>query len=296
MVKVVVNDSKGLVQYAGQGFISEGVGLDVSAGLSGSAAGSRTGEVQTRQIVGRFAGAGAAAADPYAESATKLFPLGTKLEVGGKTFRYARAAAATIAVGEIVQAAAPVANNNDIAVNQIGGIEPLATATELSVELGGAPTVNAFEDGYVVTVDGTGQGQMLAVASNTGGATTTVLQLMNPIRVALVAGVTKASVFVNQYADVIKSAAAPSSGILGVAPIGVTASYYFWLQVAGPAAVVQAAANEPAAGKLAVVSEGTAGAAEVFDGSSAAESGAIGMCLSSTVEAADHCVVMLNLE
>ncbi len=295
MVKVIVNDSKGLVQYTGQGFISEGVGLDVSAGLSGSAAGSRTGGVLTREIVGLEPGAGAAAADPYAESATKLFPLGTKLSVGDKTFRYARAASATIAVGEIVQAAAPVANNNDVGVNTISAVEPLATATELSVALGGAAVVNAFEDGYVVTVDGTGQGQLLNINSNTAGTDPVILQLINPIRVTLASANTKVSVFVNQYADVIKSLAGPSAGVLGVAPIGVTADYYFWLQTSGPAAVVQAGADMPEAGSLAVVSNTTAGAAEVFDPTTAAECNAIGHCLSSTATIADHCVVMLNL-
>ena len=296
MVKVVVNDSKGLVQYTGQGFISEGVGLDISAGLSGSAAGSRTGGILTRQIVGLEPGAGAAAANPYAESATKLFPLGTKLSVGDKTFRYARAAGATIAVGELVQAAAPVANNNDVGVNQISTVEPLATATELSVALGGAAVVNAFEDGYVVTVDGTGQGQLLNINSNTAGTDPVILQLIDPIRVTMASANTKVSVFVNQYADVVKSAAAPSSAILGVAPIGITADYYFWLQTSGPAAVVQAAADMPEAGFVAVASEGTAGAAEKLDVSNIAESLAIGHCLSSTATNGDHCVVMLNLE
>jgi hypothetical protein len=146
-----------------------------------------------------------------------------------------------------------------------------------------------------VTVDGTGQGQMLGVASNIANATC-ILQLLDPIRVQLEAGVTKASVFVNQYADVVKSAAAPSSAILGVAPIGITADYYFWLQTSGPAAVVQAAADMPEAGFVAVASEGTAGAAEKLDVSNIAESLAIGHCLSSTATNGDHCVVMLNLE
>jgi hypothetical protein len=287
MVKVIVNNSKGLVQYTGQGtFTAQGVGLDVSAGTAGTS-------VLTRQIVGRENGA--TAPNPYAESATKLFPLGTKLSVGDKTFRYARAANATIAVGEVVQAAAPVANNNDRDVNLIGGLEPLATATELSVTLGGAPALNAFEDGYVVAVDGTGQGQMLGIASNIANATC-ILQLLNPIRVQMEATVTKVSVFVNQYADVVKSAAAPTSGILGVAPIAVTAEYYFWLQTSGPASVLQGGANQPAAGFVAVASDGTAGAAEILDIATIAESLAIGHCLSSTTTSGDHCVVMLNLE
>ncbi len=100
----------------------------------------------------------------------------------------------------------------------------------------------------------------------------------------------------NQYAEVLKTPDAPSAAVLGVAPIDVTADYYFWVQTSGPAAVVQAAANEPAAGKIAVASENTAGAAEILDIGDIAESFALGHCISSTVEAADHCVIMLNLE
>jgi len=295
MVKVVVNDSKGLVQYAGQGFISEGVGMDLSAGLSGSSAGSRTGGVLTRELFGREPGAGAAAADPYAESATKLFPLGTKLVYGGRTFRYARAAAATIAVGELVQAAVPVGNNNDVGVNQIATVEPLAGATDLSVALGAVAAINAFEDGYVVSVDGTGQGQLLHINSNTAGDDPCILSLAEPIVTTMAQADTKVSVFVNQYADVVKTAGPATAAALGVAPIAVTASYYFWLQTGGPAAVLQAA-TAPVVASLAVVSNGTAGAAEVFDSGTDAETQAIGLCLSSTNTAADHCVVMLNLE
>ena len=59
---------------------------------------------------------------------------------------------------------------------------------------------------------------------------------------------------------------------------------------------MQAAANEPAAGKIAVASDNTAGAAEILDIGDIAESLALGHCISSTTEAADHCVIMLNLE
>ena len=161
--------------------------------------------------------------------------------------------------------------------------------------MGGTPTANAFEDGYVAIIDGTGQGQLLHIASNDAASGCTLV-LLEPVVTAMAASDSKASVFVNQYSNVLKTPAAPSSAVLGVAPIGVTANYYFWVQTSGPAAVVQAAANEPAAGKIAIASNNTAGAAEILDISDIAESLALGHCVSSTTEAADHCVIILNLE
>ena len=152
-----------------------------------------------------------------------------------------------------------------------------------------------LKNGYVAIVDGTGQGQLLHIASN-DAATGCTLELLEPVVTAMNNANSKASVFVNQYSGVLKTPAAPSSAVLGVTPIAITADYYFWVQTAGPAAVVQAAADQPAAGFIAVASEGTAGAIEKLDISDVAESLAIGHCISSTGSAADHCVVMLNLE
>ena len=289
MVKIDIDDAKGLVHSAGSGTtvannFAVQSGLDVRAGKAGT-------NVVSRSIVGRDVGG----ADPFSESSTKLFPLGTKLQYGERVFRYAKASGATIGIGETVQAAIPVANNNDRAVAQIGSANPAVGDTSIKVTLGGAATLNQFEDGYVVIVDGTGQGQLLHIASNDAAAGCT-LELLEPVQLAMNSSNSKASVFVNQYAEVLKTPAAPSAAVLGVAPIDVTADYYFWVQTSGPAAVVQAAANEPAAGKIAVASENTAGAAEILDIGDIAESLALGHCISSTVEAADHCVIMLNLE
>jgi len=289
MVKVEIKDTQGLVQSAGDGTtignnLAVQSGLDVRAGKAGT-------NVVSRHLVGRDVGG----ANPFAESSTKLFPLGTKLQYGERTFRYAKASGATIGVGETVQAAIPVSNKNDRAVAQISSANPAVGDTSIKVTLGGTPALNAFEDGYVAIVDGTGQGQLLHIASN-DAATGCTLELLEPVVAAMNSANSKASVFVNQYSGVLKTPAAPSSAVLGVAPIAVTADYYFWVQTAGPAAVVQAAADMPAAGFIAVASEGTAGAVEKLDISDIAESLAVGHCISSTGSAADHCVIMLNLE
>ena len=300
MVKVVINNKRGLVQSSGQGTtVSDGIatqsGLDIRSNnrLTTGSAGQ---EVVTRSLFGLDTAPGSNTADPLSTSTTKLFPLGTKLQNGNRTFRYARAANAGIAIGETVQAPAPVANNNDRAVAQIDGSNPAVGDSALAVTLGGAPALNFFEEGYVAIVDGTGQGQLLHIASNDASASPCTLTLLEEVVVALDAADSKASVFPNQYAGLIKTPAAPSSAVLGVAPVAVSANEYFWLQPSGPAAVVQAGADQPAAGKIAVASDGTAGAAEILDIATIAESLALGHCISSTTTAADHCVILLNLE
>ena len=108
MVKINIDNAKGLVQSAGNGTtisnnLSAQSGLDVRAGKAGT-------NVVSRHLVGRDVGG----ANPFAESSTKLFPLGTKLQYGERTFRYAKASNAAIGVGETVQAAIQVSNNSDV--------------------------------------------------------------------------------------------------------------------------------------------------------------------------------------
>ena len=149
MVKVVVNDSKGLVQYAGSGFETE-KGLRIKAGVAGAS-------VRTDQV---FGAEGPLVADPYSESATQLFPLGTKLTIGDKTFRYAKNGSSTLGVGEIVQALTAVTNDSDKSTNQIDSAYGAIGDTVVSVALGGAPGLNYFTEGYLTVIDGTGEGQV----------------------------------------------------------------------------------------------------------------------------------------
>lgn len=292
MVKVVVNNEQGLVQYAGSGFQAE-KGLRIKAGVSGTT-------VRTDQI---FGAEGPLVADPYAETAAQFYPLGAKLTVGDKTFRYAKNGSSTLGVGEIVQALTEVGNDSDRGTNQIDSAYAAIGDTVVSLALGGDPGINYFTEGYLTVIDGTGEGQVLKIASNAAGADPCLVTVLDPFHRALSAS-SKVTVIANPYTAVVKATAPANGAPLGVAPNAVTADYYFWLQTGGPAPVKQGGSvgtdTAPAIGIAVGVSAGEAGQgvkAVSTDGTAANNnSQIIGYCLSSSATDSETCLVMLNLD
>lgn len=101
-------------------------------------------------------------------------------------------------------------------------------------------TANAYKDGFIWTDDAAGGGDMYKIRGHAaiGSAASGVIYLYDPLRVAITTSNTW-SASKSPCKKVELYDADDVDGIpIGVPPIDVTASYYFWLQVKGPCAVL----------------------------------------------------------
>jgi hypothetical protein len=213
-----------------------------------------------------FPGSVLLSGDQYIQTSDKRHPLGTRgYTRDGRVFRYAENGAAALAAGTAVQQAVPIVNWHrqlHPSTYDYGTTIP-AGSTYLYVHFraissGTLPTsANILADGYMFVNDGTGNGQYLQIQSNTLSTSTLAAAacrtkvvfregeiLTSKLHASSgVGGGSTDSVvglLKNKYKDVVTSAkSATGTGVVvGVAPIAVTANYYFWLQTWGPACVL----------------------------------------------------------
>lgn len=173
--------------------------------------------------------------DPYAETATQKWPLGTELRYGEEVYRYCRNGAGAGTLAYLFQAVVPLAGHIAEAIDA-----PVVGATTIAFTPAVVTTddlaANELQDGYIFVYSSTGAGDKYRIKSHPAivGAVSGVLTLYDPIRTAPAAGST-ATVVHNQYRNVIVHDSPPTAKPVGVCPILVTANYYFWIQVRGPA-------------------------------------------------------------
>ena len=199
--------------------------------------------------------------NPYAESKYQLFPLGTKMTQGERVWRYCKNSSAAITVvGNMLSSPITVHADaeDDLVVAAstgeayaIGSYDITLTSTE-NIDVAPWSTANGGKEGYVYINLGTGIGQMRKIKSHEALVTTGTAKftVYDPWNVAIVAGTSVAGIIQNPYSNVVVSPALADNPV-GCAPIAVTASYYFWAQSGGPAAVTTHAAI--AVGTMAVV-------------------------------------------
>lgn len=173
----------------------------------------------------------------YETSSTMKTRLGTKVEVADRTFRYAKAAAASdLVAGRVSVLAADSAgfatDTLTIASTNLGASVITCTSTSLA-------SVDLFAEGYFYVADLTGEGHMYRIKSNSAGSTGFSVTLYDPL-VASLGSASKVGIALNPYANVTLTATGKP---MGVNPIAVTSSYYFWLQTKGLANVLHAAAD-----------------------------------------------------
>jgi len=239
--------------------------------------------------------------DPYAESITQLFPLGTKAVRGDTVFRYCKnSAAALTVIGSALQSPEPVHANceDDIVVAASNG-ETYAigsntiTLTSTS-NIAAAPwsTKDGGKEGYVYVNGGTGIGQCRKIKSHAAFASTnaTLVEVYDGWTVAPVAASTECGIIENPYASIVVASALTTMPV-GVNPLAVTASYYFWAQTGGPAACACHAAIP--IGTMAIVGT-TAG--QIDPMSAFTTEVIIGYMLTPGIKADDHAMIFLTLD
>ena len=205
---------------------------------------------------------GSASLNPYAESVTQEFPLGTKLVRAERIWRYHLNGAGTPAAGTIMQQAATAHADAciDIVVDTtcaIGGYSVGLTSTANI-----ACAANYYKEGYLVVNVGAaclGNCQKIkshaALVGTTAGST---FNFYDPSPLAITAGTGKCGLRKNVWDANIATAAVLTGVIAGVATLTRTAAYYGWLATGGPAAVLTNAALATGKGVIAGTTAGKA--------------------------------------
>ena len=176
--------------------------------------------------------------DIYGESSTQEFPLGTKLVNGERVWRYTKAGGTGLTLAAPVQTAAiqHAEAADDIVVGAASAIG--STTITLTSTSNLAVAADYYKEGYIIVNDAAGEGQMRKVKTSPAltGTATTEFTVYEPLTVELTTS-SQCGIKKNTYDAVIATTAVCTGPPLGVPQFGVTASYYFWLQSGGPAAV-----------------------------------------------------------
>lgn len=165
-------------------------------------------------------------------------PLGARgYSPGGRVFRMAKASGVALTVGKLVRKPENEAGLQDLVVAAavaIGGTSFTLTMNGPGMEL------DDYKDGVAYFNDGPNQGHSYVIvgSSKTAMTGTLTVTINAGLEVALTTS-SKATLIKNRYDGVRITEPAPVERVLGVAPVAVTASYYFWLQTGGPAVVLQ---------------------------------------------------------
>ena len=196
-------------------------------------------------------------ANPYAESATQLFPLGAKLIYGNNVYRYVGIGGTAVTAGKLLQQPAIVSDHANMATTAAVA----AGETAISVETGGTDiTLNQYANGYLWVNDVNGEGQMLRVKSNPAhdhsADPSIVITCYDALKTALTTN-SQLSLLADPSNDLIVAPAAETGALMGATVIDLTADYFGWAVMSGPAALLTV--GTLVVGNAAVRSGGTAG-------------------------------------
>ena len=248
------------------------------AGFTGTAASTQE---DTTLVIGRNAiGQDGTVVNPFAEAASAQFPLGTILKYNDRTYRYCRNGGSGLAAGKVTctRNKSHASNHLNMQISAGGGVGTY----KVTVETAGSTNIveNEYAGGYLYVNDGVGEGHCYKIKSHPAHVHDTdpscEITLYDPIVVGLTtAGGTRSEVSLShsKYEKVIVApGSTPMTGqTVGVPPVAVTAAYYFWNQVSGPAAVLVTGTVVIGDSVCASISGGTAGAVQARVADSAAQ-------------------------
>ena len=204
--------------------------------------------------------------------------LGTRMTLAdGRAYRYAKDSGSGIAAGRRVQApATDAADDMDLAWSAgaaVGGTT-ITTGTSLTI------TKDQYKEGWLYTNDGTGEGQIYPIKSNTAVSSAAgcvfTIDDEDGFAIALTATTSLFGVVYNLYDGVLVQPTTITNAAVGVSTTTVTASYYTWLQTWGPCALLDTGASWVVGDQLASAETGAAGAAILLDSSRAPDNQSIG--------------------
>ena len=176
--------------------------------------------------------------DPYSESSTQLFPLGSRLLYGNTVYAYGKMGAGAVTAGKCVTHAASIAHHFDL--TPTAGVA--AGETAISVETAGTDiTLNQYANGYLYVNDAAGEGQMLRIKSNPAhdhsADPSIVITCYDDLATAITTS-SRITLIPDPRSALIGQAATTTGATMGVTIIDMTAAYYGWFAVSGPATVL----------------------------------------------------------
>ena len=228
-------------------------------------------------------------ANPWAESSTQLFPLGSMLHYGNNVYRYGLNGGTAITAGKLVAHQAQDSNH----LNMTATSAVSAGETAISVETGGNDlTLNEYADGYLWANDVNGEGQTMRVKSNPAhdhsDDPSVVITTYDPLVTALTTS-SQLSLIHNPYSQVVVAPTAEAGAVMGATVIDMTADYYGWFTVSGPQALLTE--GTLVLGHNCMRSDTTAGAVEPSSGSTLVNIGQV-MAVNATTE---YSLIWMNI-
>lgn len=179
----------------------------------------------------------------------------------GRKFRHAQAGSATdLATGAVVGTTAEVAGHGNISGSGLQASSVAHNGVAVSAQnLSGqnkvvlrtqtaAVTKDQYAGGYLQILGPAGSayiGQVYRIKENESAAVSAqcqfTLEPSDPLKTTLASVSTLCSLRKSTYADAIVAACAQVGPIIGVTPVAVTKSFYFWAQRSGIASIKQGA-------------------------------------------------------
>lgn len=176
----------------------------------------------------------------YETSANRKEVVGTRREDAlGKKWMYAMNGATEIAAGVFAVGEAMSANHYNEAI--LAAVAVGAQSLNLTITAGIVADENEFKGGEFLINDATGEGHTYRITSSTAvtvSGTTINLSLERPIQVALDTTTEFTLVRPVGYGAVIAPSGTLTLPIIGVTPLVVPISHYFWAQRAGICSVL----------------------------------------------------------
>jgi len=224
----------------------------------------------------------------YEASKTQKHPLGHRLQLGDRVFRYAKAGG-LLAAGKLALSGASVANHHSITV-----ATTVAELKKITVTLGATAAIkNQYAEGYLAIIAGTGLGQIYKIKSHPAADANATLELTlyDELAVATDASDSKGDLCANPYAAVQNSTTTALQDA-GVPLVAVPANYFCWLQTWGICVILTHTADTAAEGTL-LSHGGTAGSVVTQAGYTAS---LVGISVGQARAATEHNLVDLRIK
>jgi len=174
----------------------------------------------------------------FETSSTQKHRLGARYIDGDRIFRYAKnSSAGTLSKALMTQTQVVETKTHEIVQTGHTWSAGDVSGTML-VTTGGAFVENEFTDGWLFANKVNVIGDIYRVMASDANTTTILnLELETPIRNAIIA-TTELSLIPNRFYDVVGFPTTVTGYATGVALVDIAASYYGWLQTAGPAPLI----------------------------------------------------------
>lgn len=177
--------------------------------------------------------------DPYAESVSQQYPLGTRAVIGERVFRYGKASTNGIYRPGWLAQNGNVYNDDGLKDCWEGSSTAVATAvadtTIAYADTNSNHIANFFQRGWIVMFY-TANTRLHQILKNTAGGTSITFTLVDPIAEADADGAIFATIHPSIYSKMEQLAGGISTqaAVVGGSLIVFTASYYGWIQTWGP--------------------------------------------------------------